>query len=323
MVLAKVARRVNGEAVVLLGWGRAILLQLAHPLVAAGVAEHSGFGGGPLNYVRRTHRTVGAMLALTFGSPEEMRDRANRINAIHRRVHGVLREPTRHFAVGTPYSATDPELLRWVHATIVESQLRAYELFVGPLTDDERDQYCAEAAEVAPLLSIPRDFLPTDAGALDRYLDAMYRSPAIEVTASARRLGRALLFPTGRQNDRAGHGDRPSGDNRAPACRHPCRVRVLVGRPSPAKISPAGDRHPPSQASAAASAPGVAGSASRPDGASGHVRDACLLGPAGARLAGRKWVENCLYRPIESNCRDFLSVCWYNQQKFTETNDSP
>ena len=155
MVPAKVARRVNGEAVVLLGWGRAILLQLAHPLVAAGVAEHSGFGGGPLNYVRRTHRTVGAMLALTFGSPEEMRDRANRINAIHRRVHGVLREPTRHFAVGTPYSATDPDLLRWVHATIVESQLRAYELFVGPLTDDERDQYCAEAAEVAPLLSIP------------------------------------------------------------------------------------------------------------------------------------------------------------------------
>ena len=197
MVPAKVARRVNGEAVVLLGWGRAILLQLAHPLVAAGVAEHSGFGGGPLNYVRRTRRTVGAMLALTFGSPEDIRDRANRINAIHRRVHGVLREPTHHFDVGTPYSATDPELLRWVHATIVESQLRAYELFVGPLTDDERDQYCAEAAEVAPLLSIPHDFLPTDEAALDRYLDAMYRSPVIEVTASARRLGRALLFPPG------------------------------------------------------------------------------------------------------------------------------
>ena len=225
MVPAKVARRVNGEAVVLLGWGRAILLQLAHPLVAAGVAEHSGFGGGPLNYVRRTHRTVGAMLALTFGSPEEMRDRANRINAIHRRVHGVLREPTRHFAVGTPYSATDPDLLRWVHATIVESQLRAYELFVGPLTDDERDQYCAKAAEVAPLLSIPRDFLPTDAGALDRYLDAMYRSPAIEVTASARRLGRALPISTGRQNDRAGHGDRPSGDNRL----LPADIRAAYG----------------------------------------------------------------------------------------------
>ena len=197
MVPAKVARRVNGEVVVLLGWGRAILLQLAHPLVAAGVAEHSGFGGGPLNYLRRTRRTIGAMLALTFGSPEEMRDRANRINAIHRRVHGVLREPTRHFEVGTPYSATDPELLRWVHVTLVETQLRAYELFVGPLTDDARDQYCTEAAEVAPLLSIPPDFLPTDAVALERYLDAMYSSPVIEVTASARSLGRALLFPPG------------------------------------------------------------------------------------------------------------------------------
>lgn len=198
MVLpSTVSRRVNGEVVVLLGWGRTILLQLAHPLVAAGVAQHSGFGGGPLNYFRRTHRTVGAMLALTFGSTEEVRERADRINAIHKRVHGVLREPTRHFPADTPYSATDPELLQWVHATLVDSQLRAYELFVETLAAAERDRYCAEAAAVAPLLHIPDHVLPTDAAALDRYLHRMYASPVIEVTESARDLAQALLFPPG------------------------------------------------------------------------------------------------------------------------------
>ena len=181
----------------LLGWGRAVLLQLAHPLVAAGVAQHSGFAGGPLDYVRRTRRTVCAMLALTFGSAEEMREHADRINAIHRRVHGVLHQSTRLYPAGTRYSATDPELLRWVHATLIESQLRAYELFVGRLTADEKDQYCAEAAAVAPLLNIPDAFLPTDVAALERYLDAMYSSSIIEVTGSARTLAQTLLRPAG------------------------------------------------------------------------------------------------------------------------------
>ena len=191
------ARRVNREVVVLLGWGRAILLQVAHPLVAAGVAEHSDFRKGTLSYVRRTRRTVGAMLGLTFGSAEEIRTRADRIKAIHRRVHGILRGPTGHFQAGTPYSATDPELLRWVHATIVDSQLRAYQLFVGALTVDEQDQYCAEATGIAPLLGIPDAFLPASTMELDRYLGDMLASGVIEVTETARALARALLFPPG------------------------------------------------------------------------------------------------------------------------------
>ena len=85
-----ITRRVNREAVVVLGWGRAILLQLAHPLVAAGVGAHSDFDGGPLAYVGRMRRTIGAMLSLTFGTESEIRETAGRINAIHHRVHGKL-----------------------------------------------------------------------------------------------------------------------------------------------------------------------------------------------------------------------------------------
>ena len=59
---AVVARKINREAVVLLGWGRAILLQFSHPLVAAGVRDFSHFDHSAESYVRRVRRTVGGML---------------------------------------------------------------------------------------------------------------------------------------------------------------------------------------------------------------------------------------------------------------------
>ena len=70
------------------GWGRAILLQLAHPAVAAGVRDHSSFRGSILSSFRRLHSTVGAMLSLTFGDTEQMITAAAGINAIHDRVRG-------------------------------------------------------------------------------------------------------------------------------------------------------------------------------------------------------------------------------------------
>ena len=64
-------RRINKEAVVLLGWGRAILLRLAHPLVAAAVADHTEYWTSPLQYLRRTKQTVGSMLDLTYGTQDD------------------------------------------------------------------------------------------------------------------------------------------------------------------------------------------------------------------------------------------------------------
>ena len=194
---ASVAHQVNREGVVLLGWGRAILLQLAHPLVAAAVSGHAGFHGGPLAYVRRMRGTVGAMLALTFGTDEEIRRSATRINAIHARVHGRLAEAAGPYPAGTAYSADDPELLTWVHATLIQSQLLTYGLFVGPLTADEKDRYCAEAAALGPLLSVPAGRLPSSAVAVDACLATMQASGRIVVTEPARRLANALLAPPG------------------------------------------------------------------------------------------------------------------------------
>ena len=194
-----VSHRVNREAVVVLGWGRAILLQLAHPLVAAGVGAHSGFDAGAVAYVQRMRRTIGAMLSLTFGSEREIRETAGRINAIHRRVYGRLDCAVGGYAVGTPYDATDPALLTWVHATLIDSQLRTYALFVGPLAPDEEDRYCAEAAQVGPLLGVAASELPDTKDRLDDYLDRMRREDRLAVGAGARQLAEALLAPPGRR----------------------------------------------------------------------------------------------------------------------------
>ena len=192
-----ISHRVNREAVVVLGWGRAILLQLAHPLVAAGVAAHSRFDAGALAYVRRMRSTIGAMLSLTFGTEAEIRETADRINAIHRRVHGRLDCAIGGYPAGTPYDATDSALLTWVHATLIDSQLRTYALFVGPLAPDEEDRYCAEAAKTGPLLGVPASELPDTKDRLDRYLDRMQREDRLAVGTGARRLAEALLAPPG------------------------------------------------------------------------------------------------------------------------------
>ena len=197
----QMVRRVNKERLVVLGWGRAILLQVAHPLVAAGVSQHSDYDRGAWEYVQRTHHTVRAMLGLTFGSADEVQRTADRINTIHRQVHGRVVAPdgsTTRYPGGTRYSATDPDLLRWVHTTLIDSQLRTYELFVGDLTATERDRYCAEAAaRIAPLLHIPPDDLPTSVAEVNDYLQVRYHDGTVQVTSTARRLARALLHPGG------------------------------------------------------------------------------------------------------------------------------
>ncbi len=192
-----IAHRVNREAVVVLGWGRAILMQLAHPLVAAGVGAHSRFDAGPLAYIERMRRTIGAMLSLTFGNETEVGRAADGINAIHGRVHGRLERRVGRYAAGTAYDATDPALLKWVHSTLIDSQLRTYALFVGPLTADERDRYCTEAAQLGPRLGVPAEALPDTAARLERYLQAMEQEERLAVGEQARSLAAALLAPPG------------------------------------------------------------------------------------------------------------------------------
>jgi uncharacterized protein (DUF2236 family) len=185
--------RINREVLVVAGWGRAILLQLAHPSIAAGVDHHSAFRGSLRASGRRLSSTVSGMLAITFGDMEDMITAAARINAVHDRIRGLV--DAGGGARERRYSAHDPDLQRWVHATLIESIPLTYERLVGPLTSGEKDQYCAEAAIMEPLLGMPAGWLPRNSADLDRYMRDMVTGDRLRVTATSRALARAVLYP--------------------------------------------------------------------------------------------------------------------------------
>jgi uncharacterized protein (DUF2236 family) len=180
---------------VILGWTRAILLQFAHPLIAAGVYDHSGFRNSPLAAVRRLRHTIRAMLAISFGSDAEREQAIDGIKRIHRRVNGHLRTAVGPFPAGTRYSAEDPALVLWVHLTLLESIVLVYEGLVAPLTAEERDDYCRAAAPVAVALGAPQSAVPLSWPALQDALARIYASGAIAVGDDARLLAEAVIHP--------------------------------------------------------------------------------------------------------------------------------
>ena len=177
----------------LFGWGRAILLQLAHPLIAAGVHEHSSFRSSPLTAVSRLRHTVHAMLSLTFGTDARREATLEGIRTIHRRVNGQLPETVGIYPRGTAYSAERPELLLWVHATLLESILLVHDIVKSPMTPAERDAYCVEAAPIAVALGVSGADVPRRWIDIQQHLDATYASGAIAVGTQGRELARALV----------------------------------------------------------------------------------------------------------------------------------
>ena len=190
-----IAERINSERVVLLGWSRAILMQIAHPLIAAGVVEHSSFKGGALQAAVRLHHTVSAMLSLTFGGDERREAAIERIRAIHTTVNGTLAASAGPFPAGTRYSAEDPALLLWVHATLLDSTADIYQRVVGPLTSDELNALCVEATPLLDALGGDPSTTPRSWEALQRYMTAVYDSGVLAVSEQARELAAAVLTP--------------------------------------------------------------------------------------------------------------------------------
>jgi uncharacterized protein (DUF2236 family) len=185
-----VRRLGNSPVTPFLGGGAAVLLQVAHPLVACGVVEHSGYDR---NLWRRLVRTLQALYLVTFGDREEAERAGAAVQAVHARVHGRTCEQLGPFPPGTSYSASDPELMLWVHATLVYSSLAAYERFVQPLTADERERYHEEMNLVARLFGTPAEVLPRSYPAFRIYLETQLRSGTITVTRPAREVADVIL----------------------------------------------------------------------------------------------------------------------------------
>jgi uncharacterized protein (DUF2236 family) len=171
-------RRVHSEGVLLAGGGRALLMQLAHPAVAAGVAAHSDFRS---DAGARLLKTLRLPLAIAFGTREQAHAAAQAINCAHVGVRG------------DGYDARDPALLLWVLATLIDTSLRMHALLVRPLQRDEAEAYYADMKRLGALLGLQPRFAPPDLTGFEAYMADMIAT--LEVSDTARSLAVDIFHP--------------------------------------------------------------------------------------------------------------------------------
>ncbi len=178
---ASIMWRINREAVLLGAGPTALLLQIAHPSVARGVAEHSDFESDPFGRLRRTLNTT---MDLVFGDGGRADAAVKRLN----RVHATVR--------GESYRALDPELLLWVQTTLIVTSVRAYHRWVAPLSRAELEQFWAEARSVGTRLGIPLSLSPENWTALAEYWRRMLSADGpIHVTPAAKQMAPMIIQP--------------------------------------------------------------------------------------------------------------------------------
>jgi uncharacterized protein (DUF2236 family) len=187
-----VAWRINREAVLMLGGRRALLMQIAHPLVAAAVADNSDFRRDPFG---RLERTMEMMFKIALGSVEVAEQAYRQVDLVHARARGKLRQSAGAFPAGTPYDARDPELLLWVHSTLVDTAALIYRRFVADLTAREEEQIYQESKTIARLFKVPDALRPEGLFEFRRYMREMVERGPVRVIDTARELSRIILYP--------------------------------------------------------------------------------------------------------------------------------
>jgi len=184
--------RVNREGTLLIGGGAAAILQVAHPLVAAGVGEHSRYQTDPWG---RLQRTLDITTRITFGSTDTAGRAAHAIQMAHKRVHGQLRWDAGRFPKGTPYDADDPDLQMWVHATLVATSLAVYTRWIGPLSVGDQRRFYEEQKTMGEAFGVPRDHQPSTLPDFFDYYDAMLESDDLASTPVLHEVAESILNP--------------------------------------------------------------------------------------------------------------------------------
>jgi uncharacterized protein (DUF2236 family) len=186
--------QVDREAAIFLGAGRALLLQLAHPWVAAAISQHSQVIGDPIG---RFHRTFGTVFSIVFGTIDQALAASRRLHERHAAIEGDLPAAAGCFAAGSRYQANDITALRWVHATLTDTALLAYNSVLPALSQKQREAYYVDNQLFAALFGIPHSSLPPDWTAFAAYNRAMWGSDTLTVSPVARALADQLLLGTG------------------------------------------------------------------------------------------------------------------------------
>lgn len=173
---------IGGDAVLVAGGGRAILLQIANPGVGLGVAAHSDFASRPLD---RLHATLTFAYAQVYGTDADKRRVTRRVNAAHGPVSAG---PTPE---SPGYSAFDPALQLWVAATLYDTAITVRELVYGPLDDESAERIYREYAVLGTALQMTPELWPPTRADFDRYFAE--ETAKLEVTPEARAVSKELL----------------------------------------------------------------------------------------------------------------------------------
>jgi uncharacterized protein (DUF2236 family) len=185
-----VAWRVSGDLSSPVAGLRALLLQALHPLAMAGVDQHSDWRADPVGRLAATTSYVNTVL---FGERAVAERSAARVRKIHERVQGTDPE------TGHPYAASDPALLLWVHAALVDSGIAGCALFGDELSAEDADQYVAEMTVAAHIVGVPERMVPASTAELAAYLESV--RPELRCSAAARESMAYLLDPPGLDED--------------------------------------------------------------------------------------------------------------------------
>ncbi|MFD9893942.1 oxygenase MpaB family protein [Amycolatopsis sp. NPDC059027] len=139
-----------------------LLLQVAHPVVAAGVRDHSNYTEDPWT---RLMRTVASLSIYVYGGEQGARFEADRLRELHRTFTGIDEDRR--------YSALNPHAYAWVHATLVKAPVDAQRFFGSPLSPSELDEYYAQMCDVGRILGVREQDIPPDWAAFEHYYDEM------------------------------------------------------------------------------------------------------------------------------------------------------
>lgn len=171
---------VHGSVTTFLGGIRALLLQTLHPLALAGVRDHSTYRDDPFG---RLQRTGAFIAATTYGSEDLALKTVRAVTRLHDRVVGVSSD-------GRRYAASDPRLLLWVHVTLTDSMLTAYQRF-GRDGEVDADGYVADMAVVGRAMGVPVP--PSDAASLQAALQGF--GPELSAGPQAQQMLGFILHP--------------------------------------------------------------------------------------------------------------------------------
>jgi uncharacterized protein (DUF2236 family) len=143
--------------------GQVLLLQVAHPVVAAGVRDHSNYTEDPWT---RLLRTAASLSIYIYGGPAGAKFEADRLRELHKEFRGTQ-------ADGRRYSALNPQAYAWVHATLVKVPVDTQRFFGRPMSDAELAEYYAQMRDIGRLLGVREQDMPPDWPAFERYYDNM------------------------------------------------------------------------------------------------------------------------------------------------------